>query len=220
MPRRFTRLGAVFTVLALGLFPMAKVTAADTLPIVSIAASDRTASEPGTNTGAFTITRTGDMTAALTVSYTVSGTATTGTDYSALFGSVVIPAAAATAAILVTPLDDLVVEPTETIIVTLVASSAYTIGTPSASTVRVRDNDGAAEHQGITGDERPGWGWGDQNHEHFGAPGQGCSADDPCTDDDDVRSSAGSAHEDNDAEDSRDREDRNNRGRGNGRGRH
>ena len=45
-------------------------------------------------TGQYTVTRTGATTAALTVGYTVSGTATAGSDYPALSGSVTIPAGA------------------------------------------------------------------------------------------------------------------------------
>ena len=60
-------------------------------PVVTIAVTDATATE-GTpaDTGVFTVSRTGSTTAALTVNYTVSGTATNGTDYQTLTGSVVI----------------------------------------------------------------------------------------------------------------------------------
>ena len=65
------------------------------LPAVTIAATDPTATEAGTTTGQYTLTRTGATTAALTVNYTVAGTATAGSDYTALPGSVVIPAGVA-----------------------------------------------------------------------------------------------------------------------------
>ncbi|MSQ24531.1 MAG: hypothetical protein EXR58_08330 [Chloroflexi bacterium] len=198
MRHRFSRLAAVLTLLAMGLSPTARVVAADTLPVVSIRASDRTASEPGTNPGAFTVTRTGDTRTSLTVGYTVSGTATTGVDYTALSGSVVIPAGARTATILVTPLDDLTIERPETVVVALATSLPYTIGTPSAAIIRVQDNDGRERRE--TEDERPGWGRGDDNHEHFGPPGLGCRATDSCKDDDDDRvlSAVGSRHQDKD----------------------
>ena len=54
--------------------------------------TDGTATEGNAaDTGVFTVSRTGSTTAALTVNYTVSGTATNGTDYQNLTGSVVIP---------------------------------------------------------------------------------------------------------------------------------
>ncbi|RPI60917.1 MAG: DNRLRE domain-containing protein, partial [Planctomycetaceae bacterium] len=52
---------------------------------VSIAATDAAAAEPS-NTGTYTVTRDGSTSGALTVNYTVSGTATNGTDYSSLSG--------------------------------------------------------------------------------------------------------------------------------------
>ena len=110
--------------------------------VVTIVASDPTATEAGATTGAFTVTRTGATTAALTVNYTVAGTATAGSDYVTLSGSVTIPAGSASALIVVTPIDDTVVgEGNETVVVTVDAGTGYTIGTPSSDTVTIVDND-------------------------------------------------------------------------------
>jgi hypothetical protein len=116
---------------------------APTLPVVTVTATDSSASEPGTDKGTFTVTRTGSTAAALAVSFTVGGTATSGTDYSALGSSVTIPAGATSAAVTVSPLDDALPEGNETVILTLSTSAAYTIGTPSSATVTITDNDGA-----------------------------------------------------------------------------
>ena len=51
------------------------------LPVVSVAASTPTATEAGPTNGAFTITRTSDLSLPLTVHYTVGGNATPGADY-------------------------------------------------------------------------------------------------------------------------------------------
>ena len=102
-------------------------------PSVSVAATDATAAEAPLSTGTFTVTRTGATTAALTVAYTVGGTATAGSDYTALTGSVSIPAGAASAPITVTPLNDTVVEANETVILTLATNAAYTVGTPNSA---------------------------------------------------------------------------------------
>ncbi|MDW8373941.1 MAG: Calx-beta domain-containing protein, partial [Planctomycetota bacterium] len=113
-------------------------------PTVTITATDAEAAE-GTpaNPGTFTITRTGATTSALTVSFTVSGTAIAGSDYTALGTSVTIPAGQASATLTVTPIDDTTVESAETVIVTLAAGTGYTLGTPSSATVTIADNDGA-----------------------------------------------------------------------------
>jgi len=115
---------------------------ASLLPDVSIAATDNTATEAGPTTGMFTVTRTGSTASPLTVNYTVGGTATPGSDYVALPGSVVILSGQSSAQIVVTPIDDAVVnEGSETVIATLTANPAYVIGTPSSDTVTITDND-------------------------------------------------------------------------------
>jgi hypothetical protein len=112
-----------------------------TLPTVAVAATDANASEAGADPGVFTITRGGSTTAALTVNYTLGGTAGNGTDYSTLSGSVTIPAGAASATVTVTPIDDALVEGSETVVLTLANNASYTVGTPSSATVTIADND-------------------------------------------------------------------------------
>jgi hypothetical protein len=114
---------------------------APTLPVVSISATDSSASEPGSNTGKLTVSRTGGTDNSLTVNYTVTGTASPGGDYTALSGSVTIPSGSASANITVTPRDDSLVEGTETVIATLSTNSSYTRGTPTSATVNISDND-------------------------------------------------------------------------------
>lgn len=112
------------------------------LPTVTVVATDPTATEAGPTTGTFTVTRTGSTANELTVYYsTASGTAIPGTDYVALPGSVTIPAGAASAPITVTPIDDTLVDGDKTVIVTLTADAAYTVGAPPSDTVTITDND-------------------------------------------------------------------------------
>jgi parallel beta-helix repeat protein len=123
----------------------ATVTIADndqaSLPAVSVAASDASAAESGPGPGTFTISRTGGTTSALTVNYSLSGTAENGTDYQSLSGSLTIPTGAASATVTVTPIDDAAVEGSETVTLTLSANAAYTVGLPSSATVTIADND-------------------------------------------------------------------------------
>jgi hypothetical protein len=112
-------------------------------PTVTVAATDALASEPGgvEGTGTFTFTRTGVTTAALTVNYTVGGTATSGTDYTAIPSPVVFAAGSATATKTVSVMDENVAECTEWVDVTLAAGTGYTIGTPSSATATIADDD-------------------------------------------------------------------------------
>ena len=114
----------------------------DVATTVNIAATDASAAEAGSATGTFTITRSGDLTAALTVNYTVSGSAGNGTDYAALSGSVVIPAGAGAVTVTVTPVDDAIDEANETVVLTLAAGTGYQIGSSNDDTVTIADNDG------------------------------------------------------------------------------
>ena len=62
-----------------------------TPPVVTIAATDAATAEAGPNTGTGTITRTGDLTFALVVTYTIGGTATNEVDYTTIATSLTIP---------------------------------------------------------------------------------------------------------------------------------
>jgi len=110
-------------------------------PTVTLAATDTDASEPGSNTGGFTVTRNGSTAASLTVFYTLNGTAVAGLDYGALSGSVTIPSGAISADIMIIPLDDASAECPETVVATLAANAAYVIGFPYTGTVNITDND-------------------------------------------------------------------------------
>jgi hypothetical protein len=116
----------------------ATVTIADGSPLVTVSATDSTASEVGPSTGTFTFTRTGSTAAALAVNFTVGGTATAGLDYTSLGSSVTIPIGQATATAVVTPLPDVLTESPESVILTL-AAGAYSLGTPNAATITIGD---------------------------------------------------------------------------------
>jgi hypothetical protein len=112
------------------------------LPTVTVTATDANASESG-DTGRFTVTRTGSTAGALTVSFTLAGTAQNGTDYQQLPTSVTIPVGASSATIGVNPVDDTAVEGSESVVLILSANAAYTVGSPDRATVTIADNDQA-----------------------------------------------------------------------------
>jgi Calx-beta domain len=98
--------------------------------------------EAGPVSGVFTVTQGGTLSVANTVNYTVAGTATSGTDYTALSGSVVIPAGSTSATIIVPVIDDAIVEAAETVIVTVTGDTAplSTLGT-TVATNTIAEND-------------------------------------------------------------------------------
>ena len=124
---------------------------ADTAQVTIAATTDGV--EPGTN-GVFTVTLSAASSTDTTVSYTVAGSATAGSDYTALSGSVTILAGATTATITVPVLDDALVEGTETVIVTLTSITAgdaqISIGAANAATVNITDTADTAQvtHRG------------------------------------------------------------------------
>jgi pimeloyl-ACP methyl ester carboxylesterase len=112
-----------------------------TLPTITITATDLTATEAGPTPGTFTVSRTGSTSSPLTILYSVSGSATAGSDYNELSSSVIIPAGFSTATITVVPIDETIVESDETVVVTLTLNAAYTVGSLSSAIVTITDND-------------------------------------------------------------------------------
>lgn len=110
------------------------------LPAVSVTATVPYAAEPAT-AGQFTFTRSGDTSAALTVNYTVSGSATNGVDYTTLSGTATIPAGSRTVTVAVTPIDDTIAEYPERVTLSISTASTYNPGWPSQATVAISDND-------------------------------------------------------------------------------
>jgi len=125
---------------------------------VTIAATDPNAAEAGADPGVFTISRSGSTAAALTVTLAYSGTATNGTDYTALASGVTIPAGSASATVTVTPIDDPTAEGAETVVATVQAASGYVVGDPSSATVTIADNDTAAAPTPASGSKGGGGG--------------------------------------------------------------
>ena len=109
------------------------------LPTMTITATTRDASEQGSVSGKFTITRAGDTTDPLTVNYSISGTAGNGADYNSIPSSVTIPAGSSSTTITITPIPDALAEGDETVALTLSSDLSYSIGAQSAATVTIHD---------------------------------------------------------------------------------
>ena len=111
------------------------------LPVVRFSDAEADAREQGLDRGTWAISRSGSTAAPLVVRYTVGGTATNGVDYQTLSGELTIPAGSTTAALVIVPKDDTLVEGTETVTVTITKTDAYTLGSPAAATAPIADND-------------------------------------------------------------------------------
>ncbi len=107
-----------------------------------VASTGANALEGGTDPGRFTLTRGGSTASALIISYTLSGTASNGTDYVDLSGTAIFPAGQASIDLFVNPKDDTVIEETESVTLTLVAPAGYAVSPVASATLLIRDNDG------------------------------------------------------------------------------
>ncbi|NKI30987.1 Calx-beta domain-containing protein, partial [Croceivirga thetidis] len=87
------------------------------VPLATIAATDADAVENPADPGTFTVTldQANNSGGDIFVNYTVGGTATEGTDYTTLVGSVTIANGATTGTVSIDPLDDALVEGPETV---------------------------------------------------------------------------------------------------------
>lgn len=113
----------------------------DDTPVVTVSAPDAVASEAGPDAGVFLISRTGSTAAPLKVYYGLSGSALHGTDYAPLPGEVTIPAGATSAPVVITPYDDDIGEPAETVTLALATfNDAYSLGTNFQATLTILDN--------------------------------------------------------------------------------
>ncbi len=105
------------------------------------------AAEPGT-TGTFRFSRTGSTSGSLIANIAVTGTATSGTDYTSIGTFVTFPANAATVDVNVSAIDDSIYESTETVIVTVQTTSKTILaGSPAVATVTIVDNETNAAPQ-------------------------------------------------------------------------
>ena len=91
---------------------------------VSIAPGIATVDENGTTNLVYTVRLDRPSAFATTVNFTLDGTATSGTDYAAITGSIIILAGDTTGEIIINPTPDDVFEDNETVIVTLTGATS------------------------------------------------------------------------------------------------
>ena len=109
-------------------------------PWVSFARESRSADE-GSGTHNVGVRLHPAPTSPLTVTYQVTGTATSGSDYTALSGTVTVPKDATTATIPVTIVDDSLQEGSETVVLKLTEIYGYRVESPGTHTLTIAASD-------------------------------------------------------------------------------
>lgn len=109
---------------------------------VSVTAQDSSAAEQNSDPGVFRISRTSTG-QNVTVTYSLTGSATSGTDYSASsYSSITIPTYSLYADVTITPVDDSLYDPSETVVLTVVSVDGVSVMSPAPSaTITITDND-------------------------------------------------------------------------------
>jgi hypothetical protein len=115
-------------------------------PTVGLSVSPNTVTEDGTPSLIYTFTRTGATTTALTVNYTVAGSATLGTDYTGIAATpavktVTFAANSSTATVTVDPTADTTIEANETVELKLATGTGYSIGSTAAVVGTILNDD-------------------------------------------------------------------------------
>lgn len=110
------------------------------LPLVNVTTLSHGA-ETDSTPGQLKFTFDQSSPAPVTIPYSLSGSATPGTDYQPLSGSITMPPGETSVILEVIPIDDLEVELDETVEITILASSDYEIGINNQASLIIFDND-------------------------------------------------------------------------------
>lgn len=124
---------------ALGDLTTGTVNIADvTSATVSLAVIDSTASESGSDSAAFRISRGGITSAPLSVSFSLGGSAGTA-DYAPVSSPVEIAAGTSSVIVTIAPVDDAQSEDAETVTLALLADGAYLLASPTSGSITIYD---------------------------------------------------------------------------------
>jgi predicted extracellular nuclease len=135
------------------------ITLGASLPVVTISSLDAAAAEQGDDVASLRISRSGSSAAALTVNISLAGSASLSSDYSlststagaSINGSTaLIPAGQSWLDVIITPINDNLIEGSEIVQLSLASSSNYASGSPVSATVSIGDDDEGAGSIQIT----------------------------------------------------------------------
>ncbi|WP_268904637.1 lectin-like protein, partial [Dolichospermum planctonicum] len=113
-------------------------------PTITLAVSPSSVLEDGTTNLIYIFTRTGATTNPLTVSYSITGTANSSDYTGATPGTgktITFAAGSSTAILTINPTEDTTVESDETVALTLASGTGYTVGTTTAVTGTISNDD-------------------------------------------------------------------------------
>ncbi|MCC4596163.1 putative Ig domain-containing protein [Xanthomonas campestris pv. phormiicola] len=113
----------------------------DDLPTASITVSPSSVAEDGATNLTYTVTLDQAAQSAVSVAFSVGGTATSGTDYAAVSSPLVIAAGQTSGTITINPTADSTVEDDETVVISLAAGSGYSVGSPNSATGTILNDD-------------------------------------------------------------------------------
>ncbi|PPU76661.1 putative Ig domain-containing protein [Xanthomonas cucurbitae] len=113
----------------------------DDFPVASIAVSPASVAENGGNNLLYTVTLSQAPTSPVSIGFVTGGSATSGTDYTAVNSSLVIAAGQTTGTITIVPSPDTTAEPDETVTITLDNGSGYLVGAPASATGTIANDD-------------------------------------------------------------------------------
>ena len=118
-------------------------------PMISLAVSPGSVTEDGTPNLLFTFSRGGQTSQPLTVNFTVAGSARFGTDYtqsgaatfSSTIGTITFAAGSATKTVTINPTADFTVEADETVILTIVSGTGYSVAGDNSAAGIISNDD-------------------------------------------------------------------------------
>lgn len=111
------------------------------VPVVRIEATKPEAAEPGPTSGLFTVSRTGNTDPDLEVRFSIGGSATMGSDFEPIPGSVTIPAGQTSTEIAIAAVDDPLAELPETVILTISPDPSYIVSGSNTAVVTIQSDE-------------------------------------------------------------------------------
>jgi len=113
----------------------------DDIPVATIAVAPASVTEDGAANLVYTVTLDKAPLVDTVINLTTTGTATSLTDYTGTVATVTILANQTTGTVTINPTTDAIVEPDETVILTIDPGTGYTVGTPSVATGTITNDD-------------------------------------------------------------------------------
>lgn len=128
--------------ITLSTVPFTNINLAGSNPELSVTVAPASVTENGPTNLVYTFTLESPASSNITVNYTVSGTATSGTDFGAVSGTATITSGNSSTTVTIDPTGDSTLEPDETVIVTINSGTGYDLGNPITATGTIANDDG------------------------------------------------------------------------------